>query len=203
MQEAFAAALERWPRDDTARQSAGLAGQCRTQQGDRPRAPANRVSRQAATARPRDRAQRGQPGRSSGRRDVRRRHAAADLHLLPSVIRARGAGRADLAHGLRTDHRAGRARVPGRRRGDGTAPGPRQAEDPPRRHRLRGAGARSAGAAAHRRARGDLSRLHRRLCRDLRRGADASRSRARGDPARPPARCADAGSGARSRDCWR
>ena len=59
------------------------------------------------------------------------------------------------------------------------------------------------GAAAARRARGDLSRLHRRLCRDIGRGSDAAGSGARSDPAWPSARRPDAGSGARSRDCWR
>ena len=36
LQEAFAVALERWPAMPAAGQSAGVAGQCRAQQGDRP-----------------------------------------------------------------------------------------------------------------------------------------------------------------------
>ena len=42
----------------------------------------------------------------------------------------------DVAHGVRALDRAGRARVSRQRRGDGTAAGARQAEDTPRRHRL-------------------------------------------------------------------
>src|SRR3982750_4422386 len=70
LQEAFAVALERWPAAAPpsnpragfgggtgtgpprrpAIQSAGVAGECRTQQGDRQGPPANRVSRQAGRA---------------------------------------------------------------------------------------------------------------------------------------------------------
>ena len=55
LQDAFAVALERWPAAGAAVQSAGLAGQCRAQQGDRPGAPADRVSQQAAAIDARDR----------------------------------------------------------------------------------------------------------------------------------------------------
>ena len=203
LQDAFAVALERWPAgrcrrpirgpgwsmSDATRRSTGSAGKSRFAASSSELDA--RIAAQCVGL------------RRGRRRRARRRHAAADLHLLPSGLRRRSPGRADAAHGLRADHRAGRARLSGRRGRDGAAPGPRQAEDPARRHSLRGAGARRAGAAAARRARGDLSRLHRRLCRDLRRGSDAAGSGARSDPAVPSARCADAASGARSRACWR
>ena len=51
LQEAFAVALERWPHEAAPVQSAGVAGQCRAQQGDRPHAPADRLSRQGAANR--------------------------------------------------------------------------------------------------------------------------------------------------------
>ena len=195
LQEAFAVGAGALACSGRAVQPAGVAGQCRTQQGDRPHPPANHPARQAGRTR-RTRCCSAAPAlRRRRRRRARRRHAAADLHLLPSGVRGRGPGRADAAHGVRADHRRGGPRLSRQRGCDGAAAGPRQAEDPARRHSLRGAGPRSAGAAAARRARGHLSRLHRGLCGHRRRGFDAAESGARGDPAGSPARCADAAAG--------
>ena len=195
LQDAFAVALERWPAaDPPSNPRAWLVNVGRNKAIDRVRRQVD-VSRQAVGTDARIAEQCG--GFRRGRRGdrARRRHAAADLHLLPSGLRRRGPGRADAAHGLRADDRAGRARLSGQRGRHGAAAGARQAENPARRHSLRGAGSRSAGAAAARRARGDLSRLHRRLCRHLGRGSDAAGSGARSDPAWPPARRADAATG--------
>ena len=108
LQEAFAVALERWP-------SAGLPSN--------PRAWLVNVGRNKAIDRVRRKspfaasskqlthriaAQRVGAGESAG--SVRRRHAAADLHLLPSVVCGGSAGGADAAHGVRADDGAGRAR---------------------------------------------------------------------------------------------
>ena len=136
LQDAFAVGAGALAGGRAAGQSARLAGQCRAQQGDRPRPPADRVSRQAAASSLHEIELKRRRCDEPPTIDARRRHAAADLHLLPSGVRRRGAGRADPAHGLRPDHRAGRARLSRQRGGDGAAAGPRQAEDPARRHSL-------------------------------------------------------------------
>ena len=48
LQDAFAVALQRWPRRRASRKSAGVAGQCRPQQGDRPYPAQRCLPRQAA-----------------------------------------------------------------------------------------------------------------------------------------------------------
>ena len=145
LQDAFAVALERWPAaEPPSNPRAWLVNVGRNKAIDR-------VRRQIAF--------RGKQGelthelllnaeasRRGQRCRARRRHAAADLHLLPSLLRRRSPGRADAAHGVRTDHGAGRARLSGERGGDGPAPRPRQAENPARRHSLRGARPRRAGS---------------------------------------------------------
>ncbi len=116
-------------------QSARVAGQCRPQQGDRPCQTQHSVSRQATGIDAPIAARR--LGVLRGHRyHARRRHASADLYLLPSVLWRRGPGRADAAHGLRAQHRAGRPRLSGERGGDGAAVVARQAENPPCRHSL-------------------------------------------------------------------
>ena len=90
-----------------------------------------------------------------------RRPAAAVLHLLPPGAGARGARGADPAHARRAVDARGRARLPGRRERDAAAPRAGQAQDPRRRHPLRGAARpRAAGPAAlgARRALPDLQR---------------------------------------------
>ena len=130
---------------------------------------------------------------------TRRRDAALDddmLRLIFTCCHPAFAAEAQVALTLRTvcgltTAQVARAFLVVRRR-DGAAAGARQAEDPRRRHSLRDAGARRAGAAAARGAGGDLPGVHRGLCRDLGRGSDAAGSRAGSDPARPPARRAAA-----------
>ena len=195
LQDAFAIALERWPAaDPPSNPRAWLVNVGRNKAIDRVRRQMTFRGKRSelthellANAAASDEADEAD--------HARRRHAAADLHLLPSGIRRRRSGRADAAHGLRVDDRAGRARLSGQRGRHGAAAAARQAENPARRHSLRGAGSRSARTAAARGAGGDLSRLHRRLCRHIGRGSDASGSRARSDPAWPPARRADAATG--------
>ena len=135
LQDAFAVALERWPQGELpSNPRAWLVNVGRNKAIDRIRRNIAFRGKQQQLAHEIElnavRAER------SGRRRARRRHAAADLHLLPSVLCAGGAGGADLAHGVRIDHRAGRARIPCQRGRDGAAPVARQAEDPSRRHSL-------------------------------------------------------------------
>ena len=68
--------------------------------------------RAVGAAQPRRRRRRGRPGRA-GERDPGR-PAAADLHLLPSRARVRGAGDARAADAVRPQHGGDRPRVPGR-----------------------------------------------------------------------------------------
>ena len=67
-----------------------------------------------------------------------RRSAAPDLHVLSPGARARGAGGADAAHAVRPRDRRDRARVPRAGGDDGAAARPREAQDPRRRHSVRG-----------------------------------------------------------------
>ena len=73
--------------------------------------------------------------RGAGLRHERnpRRSPAADLHLLPSGARARGAGRADAPHAGRPRDRRDRARVPRAAGDDGAAAGAGEAQDSRRR----------------------------------------------------------------------
>ena len=128
-----------------------------------------------------------------GRRCVRRRHAAADLHLLPPGAEHGGAGGADVAHGLRACRPSGRARVSGERGDHGAAAGAREDEDPRRAHSLR---RRRTPDMLDERLDGVLAVIYlvftEGYAGDLGARADARGPCARGDPARPPARRAAA-----------
>ena len=136
VQEAFATAVERWPRDGVPPNPGGwIVRTARNSAIDRLR---------------RERALRGEAARARGagrRRGVRRGHgndprrpAAAVLHLLPPGARARGAGGAHAADPRRPLHAGGGARLPGRRDGDAAAARAGQAQDPDGGHPLRGPG---------------------------------------------------------------
>ena len=116
---------------------------------------------------------------------IPRRAAGADLHLLPSGARHRGAGRADAAHARRADDRGDRARLPRPGADDGQAPGAGEAEDPGRRDPVPRPARPPAARPARRGAGGRLPDLQRGLRRPRRAGG-------RGDPARARARRADA-----------
>ena len=116
LHDAFAAAVEQWPRDGVpANPRAWLvsAGRFKAIDAMRRRARFDASLADIAAA-----ARRRRTRRSGDREDRRRRGrpAAPDLHLLPSRPAARCPGRADPARGLRPDHRGDRARLPHRRR---------------------------------------------------------------------------------------
>ena len=69
--------------------------------------------------------------------------------------------RADAALRVRADHGRDRGRIPGSRAGHGAAPGTGQAQDPPGRHRVPGAGAGGPARPAQRGAAGGVPGLHR------------------------------------------
>ena len=100
VQDAFAAALERWPRDGAPANPGAWIAHDRAQPRDRP-APARAEPRAARPScwRALER------GREEEDGDDARRPARADLHLLPPGARRRGAGRADAAHARRPDDR--------------------------------------------------------------------------------------------------
>ena len=122
---------------------------------------------------------------TDGRDDVSRRAARADLHLLPSGARDRGAGGAHAADARRPHHRRDRPRLPRARADDGPAARAGQAQDQGRRDPVPGAARPPAARPARRGARGRLPDLQRGLRRPRRPGR-------RGDPARAGARRADA-----------
>ncbi len=111
----------------------------------------------------------------------------------------RHARAADAAGGARLRRRDHRVGVPDRAGHDGATAGARQDQDPPGRHRLRGAAGRRAARAAGRRARCDLRRVCGGLVRPRRRRRAAAQPRRRSDLARPPGGLAAArrGRGAR------
>ena len=154
MQDAFATALERWPRDGTpTNPGAWIVTTARNRAIDRLRRERTFVA-QGRAARP----ARGAAGRGRRRELDPRRPARARLHLLPPRARGRGAGRADAARGRRPDDDRDRARVPRRRADDGAAPRAGQEEDPRRRDPLpRAARPPAAGAAAARCSRSSTS----------------------------------------------
>ena len=147
-----------------AREPARLAGLDRAPQGDRRAAPRGPPRGDPPRARPRRRSRRREPD-AGGRRRRRhpRRAPAADLHLLPSGARARGAGGARAPHALRPLDRGDRARLPGRAGDPGATPGAREAQDRRRRHPVRGAAAGAAARAPRSRDGGRLPRLQRGL----------------------------------------
>ena len=186
VQEAFVVALERWPRD-------GLP--------DNPGAWIVRTARNARHRPPPPRAPLpGQAARARGARPSRLRRRPSDdmssipddrLRLFFTCCHPALAPEARVALTLRTARRAldarGRARVSRPRERDAAAHRARQAQDPRRRHPLRGArGPRAAGPAALGAGR-PLPDLQRGLSRDERRHARAPRAVRRGDPAGPRA----------------
>ena len=103
LQDAFAAALQQWPRDGVP-DNPRAAGVHRSLQGHRCPAPAGALRCLAAVAgRAAGRRSRGGGGGRDGRRP-----SAADLHLLPSGVAGRWSRGADPARGLRSDHRGDR-----------------------------------------------------------------------------------------------
>ena len=193
MQDAFAVALERWPRDGVpANPAAWIVTVARNRAIDR-------IRRRAALGRARGWRSSAAGGAGRGRRRTPserepdpRRAAAADLHLLPSGARARGARRADPADARRAHDGRGRARVPGLRARDGAAARAREGEDPRRGIALRAAARRGPAGAAGGGAGDALPGLQRGLRRDGRRRAGPARAVRRGDPPRARAVRADA-----------
>ncbi len=182
LHEAFAAAVEQWPRDGTpANPRAWLvsAGRFKAIDSLRRRARfdaslgdlAERLDADAQDALIRE---------SEDVEDDRLRLIFTCCHpALPPAAQVA----LDAAGGLRPHDRGDRARLPQRADGRRPAHRPRQGEDPGRAHPLSGAGARrSAGPARHRAPR-DLPGVQRGILRVLRRLADAARSLGRGDPA--------------------
>ena len=110
LQDAFAVALERWPSADLpSNPRAWLVSVGRNKAIDRD-SPQDRLPRQAAGADARTAAE--CVGAVRNRRQcARRRHVAADLYLLPSVVCCGSSGRADAAHGVRAHH-GSRLRAP-------------------------------------------------------------------------------------------
>ena len=140
LQEAFALALRALGDGRAAAVARGVAVHRRAQPGDRPPAQPARDGAGARSAGCR----RGaciRGARSAPRHPDRDRGRAPQpaVHVLPPRARARGAGRADPPGGGRSHRGGDRAGVPGAGRHDGTAPGPRQAQDPRRRHLVRAA----------------------------------------------------------------
>ena len=139
MHEAFAAAVEQWPRDgvpDNPR--AWLVSTGRFKAIDRIRRRARfDVSFEEIAEQLED-----IPAaeRDGGPRRRRGRPPAPDLHLLPSGAHAGRAGRAHAARSVRTHHRGDRARLPGHAVDDRAAHRARQVEDPGRAHPVRSAG---------------------------------------------------------------
>ena len=158
VQDAFVAAVQRWPSDGLPPSPAGwIITTARNRAIDRLRREASRDDRhaQAALLHARDEPLEEGP--------VQRRPAAPDLHVLPSGARRQRPGRADAAAARRADHGGDRARVPGARADDGAAAGAGEGQDPRRRHPVpRAERGRPAGAAA-RRAGGRLPDLQRGL----------------------------------------
>ena len=142
LHDAFAAAVERWPRDGVpANPRAWLVSTGRFKAIDT-HSPARPVRR--LTHRDRRPAHAVTPMRRGRGRRRRGRPAPAHLHLLPSRPVARRADRADPARGLRPHHRGDRPRVSHRGADRGAADRPCQGQDPRRPHSVSGAFARRA-----------------------------------------------------------
>ena len=105
VQDAFAEAVRRWPRDRGAAEPGGLDHHDRAQPRDRPLPPRGGARGEARAGRA------GCARRAGGDGPGGRRPPAADLHLLPPVARARRAGRAHAAAARRADARP-RSRAP-------------------------------------------------------------------------------------------
>ena len=124
LHEAFAAAVERWPRDGVPDNPRAWLVSDRPVQGDRRPPPPRPLRRPpAGTRRPAGGGRRGQ--RRPGGPGDRGRPAAARLRLLPPGHRPDGAGAAHAAGGVRADDRGDRRGVPDRPGDDGPADRPR------------------------------------------------------------------------------
>ena len=129
VQDAFATALERWPRDGTpANPGAWIVTTARNRAIDRLRREQTFARKAELLAR-----LEALPGRGGRRELDPRRPARARLHLLPPGARAEARVALTLREvgGLTTTR--DRARLPRRRAGDGAAARAREAEDPRRR----------------------------------------------------------------------
>ena len=189
VQEAFAIAAERWPRDGVPDKSraAGSSTTARNRAIDRIRRDRTLAAKTRLLQVPEA------VEDSVDATTLSRRAPRAHLHLLPPGARHRSAGRAHAADARRPDHRRDRARLPRARADDGPAAGAGEAQDQGGRDPVPGAARPLAARSARRGARGRLP--------DLQRGL--RRSRPAGDrsaPARSGARRAHAGraGGARS-----
>ena len=203
-QEAFATAVEQWPRDGVPHNPRAWIIEHRAAQGDRSNPPPRRALPTARRTEPHPRG-RGRTRTRLIRGGARARRASApDLHLLPSGARAGGAGRAVAADAVRTDDRRNRARLSGPACDDGAAAGARQAQDSHGRHPLRNSAARGAARADRRRDRGHLPGLQRRLCGDGGRRAGARGPVPRSHPAwAHPVRASARRARAARRGAWR
>ena len=190
MQDAFATALVRWPRDGVPRSpGAWIVATARNGAIDR-------IRRERTFARKAELLARLEaiPVGGGRRRELDPRRAPrAALHVLPPGARSRGPHRPHAPRGGWPRDTRDRARVP--RRGDSPGPAARPGQaaaagdgDPlPRAARPPAAGPGS------RRATRPLPRLQRGVCRDRRRGARPSRALRGGDPARQAPLRPDAG----------
>ncbi len=171
-QEAFAIAAQRWPRDGTPpNPGAWLTITARNRAIDRLRRDRTLAEKTRLLDVP-------EAVEDEMGEDLPRRAAGADLHLLPSVARARGPGRPDLARARRSDHGGNRARLPGPRGDDETAAFAGKTQDQRCRHPLPRPGRAPAAGAAGCGAGGRLPDLQRGLQRPRRpRGGGAAAGR--------------------------
>ena len=168
LQEAFAAAVEQWPREGVPpNPRAWLVSTGRFKGIDAVRRRARLDASLQDVARRLEEVGRRQRGaRRSGHR---RRSPPLDLHVLPSGPAAEHAGRADSARGLRADDRRDRPGAAHDAVHGGSAHRARQGEDSRCRHSVpRPVGGRFAGTTGQCAA-GDLSGVQRRLRRVVRR----------------------------------
>ena len=187
VQEAFEAAVRRWPESGLPPSPAGwIVTTARNRAIDRHRRESTRDDRQAEAAalHVSD-----EPQEEGAVRDDRLRLIFTCCH--PSLAHVRP-GRAHAAAARRADHRGDRPPVPRARADGGATAGAGQEQDPEGADPLpRAAGRRPARPAA-RRAGGALSDLHRRAHGHVGRRVGPRRPVRRGDPAGPPAGRADA-----------
>ena len=187
-QEACLAALSKWPENGPPRDVAAWLIFVGPQRRPRRRPPPRQGTAAAGRGRAvRHRRRRERAGRAARRRALPRRHPSPAVRLLPSRAAVDAADRPRVARRLRVDRQGDRARVPGRRDGDGAADHPRQGAHRRRRDSVRDARARRARRPPADGRGDDLPRVQRGLLGDGRRGAAPRPALRRGDPAGPPA----------------